>query len=78
MAKEKTKKIYTSKVADGRITVSINEIQTCADGKKRWLSASAPYPMYVHETDEKGNRVIRRLSKAQTEKHLLCSLGFNA
>lgn len=59
MAKTKTKKVYTTKVADGRIEIKLIK---SVDGKSH--TASAPYPMYVQEGG------IRRLSKKETEKYL--------
>lgn len=60
MAKTKTKKVYETKVADGRIEIKL--LKT-TDGKGH--TASAPYPMYIHE-----GGVARRLSKKETEKFL--------
>ena len=57
--KTQTKKVYETKVADGRIEIKLIK---SVDGKSH--TASAPYPMYVQDGG------IRRLSKKETEKLL--------
>lgn len=70
----KTKKNYTTQVADGRMTLTMNEKR---DGRQ--ISASCPYPFYEQVYNEKSgkNEMVRR-TKIQTEKILLRNLGYNA
>lgn len=62
MAKKTTKKVYETKVADGRIEIKL--IVPTTDGKAH--TASAPNPMYVQ--GEGG--IMKRLTKKQTENEL--------
>ena len=61
MPKTKTKKVYTTTIADGRLEIKL--IVPTTDGKDH--TASAPYPMYVKE-----GGVAKRVSKKETEKQL--------
>lgn len=62
----KTKKVYTTTVADGRITIKLDK---SVDGKTH--TASAPYPFFIQQYNEELNKnEIKRLTKAQTEKWL--------
>lgn len=61
----KTKKVYATKVADGRIEISL--LKT-TDGKGH--SASAPYPLVIQTEDDNGNMVMKQLTKKQTEAFL--------
>lgn len=70
----KTKKNYTTKVADGRMTLTMNEKKN-----GRLVSASCDYPLVVQEINEAdGKAVMVRKTKSQTEKWLLQILGYNA
>lgn len=62
MAKTKTKKVYETKITDGRLEIKL--IVPTTDGKCH--TASAPYPMYVQ--GEGG--IMKRLTKKQTENEL--------
>lgn len=59
---KKKNKVYTTKIADGTITISLRD-EFSADGKGH--SASAPYPLYMQI-----DGTVKRLTKAQTEAHL--------
>ena len=61
----KTKKCYTTKVADGRIEIKLNKT---VDGKCH--TASAPYPFLIQTENENGVMVMKQLTKRQTEQWL--------
>jgi len=65
MAKTKTKKVYETKVADGRIEIKL--LKT-TDGKCH--TASAPYPFIIQTEDDNGNMIMKQLTKRQTEQWL--------
>lgn len=59
----KTKKDYTIKVADGRFTLSLNNVS--ADGRKH--SVSVPYPFVSMGADGK----MKKMTRKQTENWCL-------
>lgn len=67
MAK-KTIKDYKVVIADGKMTLTMNKK---VDGKQ--ISACCIYPNY-----QMVDGIMKRQSKAQTEKMLLQNLGYNA
>ena len=70
----KTKKNYKVEIKNGRLTLTMNEKR---DGRQ--VSASCDYPLVVQEINEAdGKAVMVRKTKAQTEKWLLQTLGYNA
>ena len=69
----KTKKNYKVELKDGRLTLTMNEKR---DGRQ--VSASCDYPLVVQEINADGKAVMVRKTKAQTEKFLLQTLGYNA
>ena len=74
MADGKVKKNYKVEIKNGRLTLTMNEKR---DGRQ--ISASCEYPLYLQEYCAKESKVkMVRKTKAQTEKFLLQTLGYNA
>ena len=70
----KTKKNYTTEVADGRMTVRM--LEKGADGF--FHSANCEYPFYNRETNADGKEVVVRYTRKQTENFLLRVMGYKA
>lgn len=66
MAKKTTKKVYETKVADGRIEIKL--IVPTTDGKMH--SISAPYPFISQVEDADGGKVMKQFTRKQTENYL--------
>ena len=69
----KTKKNYKVEIKNSRLTLTMKEK---VDGRQ--VSASCDYPLVMQEVNADGKVVMVRKTKAQTEKFLLQTLGYNA